>query len=345
MPAARLNLTTLEFAVEQVPIPEPGPDEVLVAVAAAGVCLSDLHLIDGTLRVWDNDQPKLTLGHEVSGTVEVLGSNVPSSVTVGRRVILQAGQSCGRCELCVRGRPCLTGRTRGVHYDGGWAKYALARHDTLVPIPDHLPFDEAAIIPDAVSTPYAAITTTAGVRPAQSAGVWGVGGLGAHAVQVLRTIGAAPIVAVDPLPSARDRALVFGADLALDPTASDFAQRVRTATGGRGLDHAFDFAGVPAVRDQAAEALAPGGSLVLVGLMGGPLTLTDGIGFSVRGQRLLGHYGSMPEDVEALVTLTAYHRLDFAESISGHVPLADAADAVRMLADRVNDPIRLVLVP
>lgn len=135
-----------------------------------------------------------------------------------------------------------------MHYDAGWARYALARHDTLVPIPDHLPFDEAAIIPDAV--------------------------------QVLRIIGAVPIVA-----------------------------------------------------------------LVLVGLMGGPLTLTDGIGFSVRGRRLLGHYGSMPVDVEVLVALTAYHRLDFAESISGHVPLADAADAVRMPADRVGDPIRLVLVP
>ena len=345
MPAARLNLTTLEFAVEEVPIPEPGPDEVLVAVAAAGVCLSDLHLIDGTLRVWNNDQPKLTLGHEVAGTVAVLGSNVPPSVTVGRRVILQAGQTCGRCELCVRQRPCLTGLTRGVNYDGGWAKYALARHDTLVPIPDHLPFDEAAIIPDAVSTPYAAINATAGVRPAQSAGVWGIGGLGAHAVQLLRLIGAAPIIAVDPLPTARDRALTFGADLALDPADPDFTSRVLTATGGRGLDYAFDFAGVPAVREQAAGSLGIAGALVLVGLVGGPLTLADGIGFSVRGQRLLGHYGSTPEDVEALVGLTAYHRLDFADSISGHIPLTEAADAVRMLATRTGDPIRLVLIP
>ena len=345
MLAGRLDLTTLAFAVEEVPVPVPAADEVLVAVAAAGVCLSDLHLIDGTLRVWDNEQPKLTLGHEVAGTVAVLGSAVPASVTVGRRVILQAGQTCGRCELCVRLRPCLTGVTRGLHYDGGWAQYALARHDTLVPIPDHLPFDEAAIIPDAVSTPYAAITATAGVRPAQSVGVWGVGGLGAHAVQLLRLTGAAPILAVDPLPGARDRALAFGADLALDPAEPDFAQRILTATGGRGLDYAFDFAGLPAVREQSAQVLALGGALVIVGLVGGPLAIADGIRFTVRGHRLLGHFGSTPEDVEALVALTSYHRLDFAASISGHVPLADAADAVRMLADRVGDPVRLVLVP
>lgn len=89
---------------------------------------------------------------------------------------------------------------QGVHYDGGWAEYALARTDTVVPIPDDLPFDQAAIIPDAVSTPYAAVVATAQVRPARSAGVWGAGGLGVHGLQVLRLAGAAPIVAIDLLP-------------------------------------------------------------------------------------------------------------------------------------------------
>lgn len=92
--------------------------------------------------------------------------------------------------------------TRGVDYDGGWAEYALAREDTLVPVPDLLPFEQACIIPDAVSTPWAAVTDTARVRPAEAAGVWGVGGLGAHAVQLLLLVGAAPVIAVDPLPAA-----------------------------------------------------------------------------------------------------------------------------------------------
>ena len=105
-------------------------------------------------------------------------------------------------------------RTAGIDYDGGWAQYTVAREDTLIPIPDNLPFDQAAIIPDAVSTPYAAVVATAGVRPAQSVGVWGVGGVGAHNVRVARLAGAAPIIAVDPLPSARERALAFGADFA-----------------------------------------------------------------------------------------------------------------------------------
>jgi threonine dehydrogenase-like Zn-dependent dehydrogenase len=235
--------------------------------------------------------------------------------------------------------------TRGVHYDGGWAQYTLVRMDTLVPIPDDLPFDQAAIIPDAVSTPYAAIVATAHVRVAQSAGVWGVGGLGAHGVQLLRLVGAAPIVAVDPLLAARERALAFGADIALDPTASDFLDQVRKATNGRGLDHAFDFAGVQAVREQADAALAPGGSLVLIGLTPEPLTITNSIPFSTLQHRMFGHYGSVPQHVGELVRLAGLGRLDLSRSISGHIPLAEAPEAVRQLAEKVNDPIRLILTP
>lgn len=344
MLAGRLNLRTRHFEVEEVPIPQPGPDEVRIAVAAAGVCLSDLHLIDGTLSP-QGAPVSVTLGHEVSGTVEALGSAVPDSVQPGQRVTLQAGQSCGRCDNCLRRRPCARSLTRGVHYDGGWAEYTLARVDTLVPIPDHLPFDQAAIIPDAVSTPYAAIMATAQVRAGQSAGVWGVGGLGAHGVQLLRLVGAVPIIAIDPLPAARERALMFGADLALDPRAEDFLDQVKLATAGRGLDYAFDFAGVVAAREQAVTALAPSGALVLAGLTPEPLTITNSTVFSARKNRLLGHYGSGPQHVEELVAMTTGHRLDFARSISGHVKLADADDAVRQLANKTGDPIRIVLVP
>lgn len=346
MLAGRLNLATRKFAVEEVPVPEPGDDEVRIAVGAAGVCLSDVHLIDGTLRLSGDDLKTVTLGHEVAGTVEAAGSLVPQSVAVGQRVLLQAGQSCGSCPDCVRRRrPCPRGRTRGVNYDGGWAEYAVARFDTVVPIPDDLPFDQAAIIPDAVSTPYAAITSTAGVRPAQSAGVWGVGGLGAHGVQVLRMIGAAPVIAVDPLPAPRERALGFGADVALDPGSPDFEDDVLDATTGLGLDFAFDFAGAVAVREQAAEVLSPGGALVLVGLDPAPITLTGSIPFSRRKRRLLGHFGSSAEHVEELVTLTRHHRLDLTKSVTGRLPLRDAETAVRRLASGDGSQVRLVLEP
>ncbi|MER7081336.1 D-arabinose 1-dehydrogenase, Zn-dependent alcohol dehydrogenase family [Saccharopolyspora kobensis] len=345
MLAGRLHVPSGKFRVEEVPVPVPGPGEVLIEVKAAGVCLSDVHLIDGSLKPFVPVE-EITLGHEVAGVIHSLGPDLGGDWTPGTRVALQAGQSCGECANCRRRRaPCLMARTRGVDYDGGWAQYAIAREDTLAPIPDDLPFDQAAIIPDAVSTPYAAIVATGDVRPAQAVGIWGAGGLGAHGIQLARLAGAAPVIAVDPLASARERALAFGADLALDPADPDFAAAVLRATGGRGLDVAFDFAGVPAVREQAARTLCRGGAMVLAGLTPQPLTVTDGTRFSWNRNEIRGHYGSGPEHVEQLIRLAATGRLDLSPSISGHLPLAEAAEAVHRLENKVGDPIRLVLVP
>ncbi|MEU2621451.1 zinc-binding dehydrogenase [Streptomyces sp. NPDC007157] len=345
MLAGRLHLDTLKFAVEEVPVPVPGPGEVLIEVKAAGVCLSDVHLIDGSLKPF-HPVDTVTLGHEVAGVIHTLGSGLLGDWAPGTRVALQAGQPCGRCGNCMRRlRPCLKTLTRGLDYDGGWAQYAVAREDTLALLPDQLPFDQAAIIPDAVSTPYAAIVETGQVRPAQAVGIWGAGGLGAHGIRLARLAGAAPIIAVDPLSSARERALAFGADLALDPAAPDFPEAVHQATAGLGLDVAFDFAGVPAVREQAATVLARGGVLVLAGLTPKPLTITDSTQFSFRRNQVRGHYGSGPQYVEQLIRLASTGRLDLAPSITAHIPLAEAADAVARLERKEGDPIRLVLIP
>ena len=237
MRAARLNLSAGTLSVEDVEKPSPGPGEVLVKVEAAGVCLSDVHLVRGyfakpRLLVGDT----VTLGHEIAGVVASAGADV-TAWKPGDRVVLQAGE--------IRDGQVWT---RGVDYDGGWAEFALARQDTLVALPDSIPFEQGAIIPDAVSTPWGAITATAHVGPAQSVGVWGIGGLGAHAVQLLRAIGACPIIAIDPSEAARERALAFGADIVLDSADPELRSVVRTATGGLGLEFAFDFAGVTPVR-------------------------------------------------------------------------------------------------
>jgi D-arabinose 1-dehydrogenase-like Zn-dependent alcohol dehydrogenase len=334
MRAARLNLSTGTLSVEDVEKPAPGADEVLVKVEAAGVCLSDVHLIRGyfskpRLLVGDT----VTLGHEIAGTVAEVGSGV-TGWKPGNRVVLQAGE--------IRDGQVWT---RGVDYDGGWAEYALARQDTLVALPDSIPFEQGAIIPDAVSTPWGAITDTAHVGPAQSVGVWGIGGLGAHAVQLLRAIGACPIIAIDPSAAARERALAFGADLALDSADPDLRSAIRAATGGAGLECAFDFAGVTAVREQALRQLAPGGKLVLVGLSGTPITIENSTRFQSAQYQLLGHYGSPQESVAQLIRLEAGGRLNFARSISGVMGLEEAAEAVERLEKKVGDPIRIVLRP
>jgi NADPH:quinone reductase-like Zn-dependent oxidoreductase len=270
----------------------------------------------------------------VAGTVHSAGDRVGPWLE-GQRVLLQAGQ------LDRRG----TVLTRGVDYDGGWAEYALAREDTLVAIPDDLPFEQACIIPDAVSTPWAAITATGQARPGDPVAVWGAGGLGTHAVQLLRLIGAAPVIAVDPLPAARERALRLGADAALDPGDAGFAERMRELTSGEGLAVAFDFAGVPSVRDQALRCLGRGGKLVLAGIANQPVTIASDAVLNYLQLSVLGHYGSDPEHVLQLVRLARQRRIDLAGSVSAVLPLAEAPAAVARLQGKEGNPIRLVLQP
>jgi threonine dehydrogenase-like Zn-dependent dehydrogenase len=346
MLAGRLNPSAGTFEMREVPVPEPGPGQVRIRVRAAGVCLSDVHLIDGSLRPAFLDAAEVTLGHEVAGEIDVVGPDVPDRWRPGDRVVLEAGEHCGQCANCSRFRaPCLAIRTRGVDYDGGWAEYALASHHTLVAIPDTLSFEQAAIVPDAVSTPWGAVAGTGRAEPGRAAGVWGIGGLGAHAVQLLRLLGAAPVIAVDPLEAARDRALEFGADFAFDPADPHFGEQILAVTGGAGLDVAYDMAGVGVVREQALRCLGRDGRLVLVGLTPEPLTVPNSIALSVRGQRILGHYGSRSGDVDRLIGLIRYGRLDLSRSISGTLPLAEAPAAVKALSSKQGNPIRLILVP
>ncbi|MET7597903.1 zinc-binding dehydrogenase [Streptomyces sp. NPDC005481] len=334
MLAARLHVPSRTLRLEEVARPQPGPGQVLVKVEAAGVCLSDVHLIDGTLTPLLLKGDTVTLGHEVSGVIAEVGEGV-TAWQIGTRVVLHAGEV----------REGVT-YTRGVDYDGGWAEYTLSSADALTVLPDAIPFEQGSIIPDAVSTPWGAITTTGAVRPAEAVGVWGVGGLGVHAVQLLRAVGACPVIAVDPNPVARERALAAGADFALDSADPDLRATVATITGGAGIAAAFDFAGVPAVREQALRVLAPKGRLVLVGLTDKPLTVSDGTRFSYLQQQILGHYGSdMPVALPQLLRLIQNGRLDFSGSISDVLPLAEAAQAVERLEKKEGNPIRLILRP
>lgn len=334
MLAARLHVPTRTLRLARVPVPVPGHGQVRIKVAAAGVCLSDLHLLEGTLTpVYLRDE-EVTLGHEVAGTIDAVGDGV-RDWKPGQRVLLQAGEEDRHGRLF----------TRGVDYDGGWAEYALSTQSTLVALPDELPFEQACIIPDAVSTPWAAISETAAVTVGEAVGVWGLGGLGSHAVQLLRLIGAAPIVAVDPLPVARSRALDLGADVALDPAQADFATRLQQVTGGAGLAVALDFAGAAAARSQALQSLGRRGRLVLVGLAGSPVSIPDDLWFSYMQQQVLGAYGSRPEHVSQLVGLIRSGRLDLTASVSEVLPLGEVESTVAALAGRRGGPVRVVLKP
>jgi len=334
MRAVRLDVETRTLVPKSVPVPTVRSGEVLVRVEAAGVCLSDVHIAQGLIKPRRIVTGELTLGHEVAGVVARIASDV-KGWSLGDRVALQP----------LIPRPDGA-HTLGVDYDGGWAEYVVTPSSTLVSIPDDLGFEEAAIIPDAVSTPWSAIRTTGRVRAGESAGVWGVGGLGAHAVQLLRLVGAAPIVAVDPLLAARERALALGADAALDPISPDFHEYLVEATRGRMLDIALDFAGTPAAQEQVLNgSLARRGRVVLVGLSGQPITIANSVDFSVFQHSIRGHFGQDYADVPELIDLVSWGRLDLSGSISAVLPLEDAAEAIRRLDEKIDNPIRLILRP
>ncbi|WP_406345701.1 zinc-binding dehydrogenase [Streptomyces sp. NBC_00648] len=344
MRAARFHPASGKLGVEEVPVPVPGPGEALVKVAACGICHSDLSLLNG---VFHTDLPSITPGHEASGTIDELGSSVPGWQR-GDRVVAHAGRACGSCPACVSGMAiddCERVQIMAFDYDGAWAEYVLVPVAALVRVPDSVPLERAAILADAVSTPYAAVIDTAAVRPAESVGVWGLGGIGTHALQAARLAGAAPVIGLDPLPAARERALELGADHTVDPTAEDALDRIAELTGGRGLKVAIDAVGRAGTIAQANRALGHRGRLVLVGMSMDRVELGPLAAFTRDRHSVTGHLGYRKEHIEQLVDLVAAGRLDISRSISAELPLSEIAEGVRRLEHKEGNPIRIVIRP
>ncbi|AGC41979.1 alcohol dehydrogenase [Myxococcus stipitatus DSM 14675] len=343
MRAARFDTAARSLTVMDVPVPRPQPGEVRVRVKACGICLSDAHLLDGSLQ---SPLPVVTPGHESSGVIDEVGPGV-SRWQVGQRVALAGGKPCGRCVKCTNGQPseCIDFHIMGFHYDGAWAEYVVVPAFVLSAIPDHLPFEQAAILADAVATPYAGLVDTAQLRPAQSVGLWGIGGLGVHAVQIARMMGATPILAFDTNEAARQRALEFGADVALDPRAPDVREQILRHTGGMGLDVAVDLVGANVVLAQAAKSIGRHGRAVMVGLSPEPIQLGSGVNFGVRSQALLGHLGYEKKHLDQLVSLVGTKRLDVSRSVTATLSLEDVAQGVERLVKKEGNPIRLVITP
>lgn len=343
MLAARFLGIGKGIEVGDVAVPEPGPGEALVKVAACGVCASDLHMMDGTLPV--RTPPPVIPGHESAGVIAALGSDA-GPWNAGDRVGIFAGKPCGTCASCASGRgpeDCLSTMTMGVDYPGAWAEYVAVPAETLVRVPGSVPLEIAALLCDAVGTPFSAITEVGAMRPGETIAIFGVGGLGTHAVQIARLAGAAFVAAVDPNAGARARALDRGADLAVDPDGA--VARIREATDGLGVDVSIECVGANDVLKQAVASLAPGGRCVIVGVSGQRISLGPSILFAVRRNRLLANYGYQRRHLETLMGLVASGRLDVSASISQRLRLEQAAEAVAILEEKRGDPVRVLLVP
>ena len=272
MKAAVLHALAEPLAVEELATPEPGAGEVLIKVAACGVCHSDLHLVRGE---WDLLKPitKLPLvpGHEVTGTIAALGEGV-EGLAVGDRVgVPWLHYTCGQCEFCLAGRETLCGKQQvtGCTVDGGFAEFIKAKASHTAKLPDNLTFVEAAPLLCAGLTVHRALNDSA-VIAGQRIAIFGIGGLGHLAVQLAKARGA-EVIAVDVSDDKLELARECGADHTVNAATSQAYKEVKKLGGAH---VAMVTSGSKAAYETALRSLRKGGTLSVVGMSPDPISLS-----------------------------------------------------------------------
>jgi len=276
MLAYRLLQPQTQPEFQEVPEPHAGPGQVVVRVAGSGLCHTDFTVISRDRQYWNNDPPPFTLGHEIAGWVEEVGAGVMRFKRGDAVAVNPSWASCGRCHMCRSGEEnhCLYQkaiRAPGVGFDGGHAPYVLVPEARfLVPIGDLDPVN-AAPLTDAGITTYSAIKPAiSSIWPGSTAVVIGVGGLGLYAVQFLRLLTGARVIAVDRTQSRLKLAREYGADDVIS-TGPKAAAEIRELTGGVGAAFVIDCVGTNETLATAIAALSWRGRLTMVGAGGGSL--------------------------------------------------------------------------
>lgn len=365
MRAAVLRETGAPLVIEDVELDEPGPGEVRVRIEAAGVCHSDLHYMTGDLTA----RLPIVVGHEGAGTVEALGPGAGGRVAVGDRVALLWRPRCGECDACVAGNPvlCRYGRvfaaTNGlfdgttrlhegeerIHHLMGiscFAEQVVVSETSVLRIPDGVPMDVAAISACAVITGVGAAMNAVQGAAGRPLVVIGAGGVGLAAVMGAQLIGASPVVAVDVDARKLELARRFGAAATIDGRHEDVVERVLALTGG-GAPWVIEAVGRPETLRQGVSALAPGGTLVALGISSADATVPVPINELVQRQkRIVGSlYGSSNPriDLPRIFALYLAGRLPLDELLGARRPLAEVNEAYAEL--RSGAAGRGILVP
>ena len=340
------------LSVEELELEPPRTGEVLVRMAASGVCHSCLHAADGS---WKGVPVPIVLGDEGAGVVAEVGPGV-DGLQRGDHVILSWAPTCGRCHYCVIGRPNLCERRqpgrgvlpdgttrmslrgRAVYHYGHVATYAsstVVHESCAIKIDPSVPLDRAALIGCSVMTGVGAVINTAAVPPGASIAVFGVGGVGLNVVQGGALVAAHPVIAVDVKPAKLDHARALGATHVVDASHDDAVAAIRRITR-LGADYTFVAVGDTRAVQHAIEALAPGGTCVLIGVPETGATLPLDVRPLVTAERVIrgSSYGSARtrEDLPRLATLYLAGKLQIDQLITRRYGLDEANEAFRALA-------------
>ena len=332
------------FALDDFAVPELQLDEVLVRVRACGICGSDVHGMDGSSgrRI-----PPIIMGHEASGEISQVGSGV-TGWQAGDRVTFDSTVYCGDCWFCRRGKInlCENRRVLGVscgdyRRHGAFAEFVAVPQRILYRLPDHLSFEQAAMV-EAVSVAVHAVKRTPLSEDAVVV-VVGTGMIGLLVVQALRAAGCPQIVAIDLDEGRLQLAKKFGATHTIKADDSGLLEKIRALTGGRGADAAFEVVGLPPTVKTAIESVRKGGSVTLVGNLKPQVELPLQA-VVTREITLIGACASAGEYPECL-TLIASGKINVTEFISATPPLAEGAQWFERLYAGEKGLMKVLLKP
>ncbi|MEM2983642.1 MAG: zinc-binding dehydrogenase [Candidatus Jordarchaeaceae archaeon] len=342
MRAARFYKAGEPLTIEELPIPKIGAGEVLIKVKACGICGTDVHIArDGTIPP---AKTPITLGHEIAGEIAEIGEGV-EGWKIGDKVLVISSITCGACYACRSGREalCVNAQILGLHVDGGLADYLKIPKNCLTKIPEGVPFEQAAIIDDAVATPYHAIITRGNLRLGETVAIFGCGGLGSHAIQIAKLAGASKIIAIDVSDEILERSKMLGADFTINSAKEKTGKRISEITEGKGVDLALEFVGMATTIDRAVKSIRKGGRAVIVGIGPEKIELVSPYIFVYCEDQVLGSFGSNKEEIDRILELIKMKKLDLSRSISQMLKLEQVNEGLERLEKKVGNPIRIVI--
>jgi D-arabinose 1-dehydrogenase-like Zn-dependent alcohol dehydrogenase len=340
--AVRLVKTGQPLEQHEVPVPTPGPLDVLVRVQAAGICHSDAHYRAGISGV---EPLPMTLGHEVSGIVERTGGGV-KAVKPGDRVCLHYLATCGECHWCRAGQEqfCRTAQMMGKQRNGGYAEFVVMPEGSVFRLPDEIPFTQGAIMMCSSATSLHALRK-ARMQPGERVAVFGVGGLGVSAIQLAHALGASTVFAVDINPHKLELASRLGA-VAIDARDINPAYVIQEVTGGHGVNVALELIGLPLTMQQAVRSLAIKGRAALVGITRESFPLAPYDEVINKEAEIIGVSDHLAAELPELLDYARNRKLDLTDVVTRTVPLDAGAinDALNRL-EQFGDDVRAVVVP
>jgi len=334
-----------DMRMDDIDAPEPGPGEILVDVAACGICGSDLHFYEHGLH-GDVDYP-VVLGHEVGGTVVELGEGV-DSIDVGTDVVLSPHTPCMECWACENALYNLCENLNATSArPGGYAEQVVETAENAIPLPDGVSPEDAAIAQPVGVGLHAVRTSPLGLG--DSAAVFGTGPIGLGAVQFANSVGAGPIFVSEPNDSRREIASEFGADVLIDPTEEDPVERIREETG-HGVDVSFEAVGLEVTLRQAIDSTGPAGHTTVIGVFQGDIDFNPQA--LVQRQRSLAGSTShqlgpaVHKEYDVVLRQLESGELDPEKYVTSRIPLSNVIDdGFGALLDEDSEERKILVCP